>query len=67
MIENVLFFEILNIIARSQRTLWNLPCTKTGLGGTREALVDSVWGKTGYARSFWEVESKVGIKEDLKA
>lgn len=40
---------------------------KNRFGGTREALVDSVWGRTGYARSFWEVESKEGIKEDLKA
>lgn len=40
---------------------------KNRFGETREALVDSVWGRTGYARSFWEVESKDGIREDLKA
>jgi len=40
---------------------------KHQFGGIRKALNVPVWIQKGYIGSSLEVESKVGIKEDLKA
>lgn len=63
MFENIL--EILTVTKRYQKTLQKLLCKTPVLGDKKSS--DSVGWQKGYVRLFWEVESKVGIKEDLEA